>query len=135
METGSLKDVFLFKCTGDKYIYISNLNMILREPQRDENKTIITIMFQICLQNESLSYSLPNLIPPAPYSATLRLLAVESYVFDCKYNFREGGKNLGWMDENVYCKKLQLADLLIAWYLISPFGCTLFPLSRFNEIK
>ena len=55
-------------------------------------------MFQICVQNESLSYSLPNLMPQASYSATLGLLAGESTVFDCKYNFRKGGKNIGWMD-------------------------------------
>lgn len=55
-------------------------------------------MFPICLQNESLSYPLPNLMPPTSYNATLGLLSGGNNVFDCKYKFREGGKNTGWVD-------------------------------------
>lgn len=82
--------------------------MILRESKRDENKTIIIIMFQICHQNESLSYPLLNLTPPTSYRATLGLSSGEVV-------FREGGKNTGmsgWVDGD--CKKLSLTDSLIS---------------------
>lgn len=65
-------------------------------------------MFPICLQNESLSYLLPNLMPPTSYSATLVLLSGEVMCLTASIHLeREERIQDGWMDgDKVHCKKL-----------------------------